>query len=65
MRCPANCQDSGAKLEGSGVYSLDSSVCKAAIHSGVSYPGKERVINVTIGYPMKKLASTLHFEVQS
>jgi len=33
--CPANCKYDSTRVIGTGVYSEESSVCRAAIHSGV------------------------------
>lgn len=33
--CPEGCKESDAILRGTSIYTYDSSICKAAIHSGV------------------------------
>ena len=35
VNCPASCTTSGGVLWGTGIYTADSSICKAAIHAGV------------------------------
>jgi hypothetical protein len=35
INCPSNCLSSKGSIKGLGVYSFDSNVCQAAIHSGV------------------------------
>jgi len=40
INCPANCLSTHGKLSGLGIYSFDSNVCSAAIHSGVIHNEK-------------------------
>ncbi|KAM5191996.1 uncharacterized protein ACMZJ9_004880 [Mantella aurantiaca] len=35
VQCPSDCSDTGKNVWGTGVYTEDSSICKAAIHDGV------------------------------
>ena len=35
IQCPEGCTNADASLYGTGIYLLQSSICKAAIHSGV------------------------------
>ena len=35
INCPANCKSEKGDIWGVGIYTLDSSICKAAIHAGV------------------------------
>ncbi len=36
VNCPKNCFESEGSIWGSGIYTHDSSICKAAIHAGVN-----------------------------
>jgi hypothetical protein len=35
VHCPKNCVDATGSVFGTAIYSLESSICKAAIHAGV------------------------------
>jgi len=52
-------------MEGVGVYSFDSSICRAAIHMGILFPGKGGVVNVTLGFPMLMVYGVTSHEVMS
>jgi hypothetical protein len=50
VNCPSDCLNSTSTVIGTGVYSLDSSICRAAIHSGViSNEGGNIVLTKTFG----------------
>jgi hypothetical protein len=36
VECPEGCTQQPGNIWGTGVYTLDSSICRAAIHSGVN-----------------------------
>jgi len=47
LRCPNNCTSFGS-IWGTDIYTTDSSICGAAVHSGVLAPGRAGVVRVRI-----------------
>lgn len=48
VECKAFCGEKAGLVQGKGVYSIDSSICRAAIHAGVINDGDGGVVRVTI-----------------
>lgn len=50
VNCPSDCAFNTSSLSGTGVYTIDSSICKAAIHTGIiSNEGGNIIVNKTFG----------------
>jgi len=49
VKCPSGCKDAEASVYGIGIFSPDSSICKAALQTGVFYDSFGGEIVVTIG----------------
>ncbi|XP_039546585.1 vitrin isoform X2 [Pimephales promelas] len=55
VKCPANCRESKEKVYGTGVFASISSICNAAIHSGViSNSGGKVIVTKSAGQPIYK-----------
>jgi len=50
IKCPEECSKSDGIVWGSGIYTDDSVICKAAIHAGIlNDVGGERIIEIVKG----------------
>lgn len=65
VSCPANCDKEGQVIEGTGVYSSDTSLCIAAIHSGAMFSSESSIVQITLGYPSFDMPSTIGHGVTS
>ncbi|XP_056126090.1 vitrin [Rhinichthys klamathensis goyatoka] len=55
VKCPGNCRESKEKVYGTGVFASISSICNAAIHSGViSNSGGKVIVMKSAGQPIYK-----------
>jgi hypothetical protein len=63
--CPPSCKDNGTQLNGVGLYSADSSICKAAIQAGVIFNDLGGIAQLTISYPRKYVWNTEKFDIIS
>lgn len=48
VECIPFCAEKQGRVHGSGIYSVDSSICRSAIHAGVINDGDGGVVKVTI-----------------
>eukprot|EP00375_Theileria_parva_P001758 XP_764433.1 hypothetical protein [Theileria parva strain Muguga] len=62
--CPMGCMDEPASIKGTYVYTRDSSICKAAIHSGVLDNSGGEIV-VIIAYPQEHFYGTSMNGVES
>ncbi len=48
VQCPAFCADKPGRVYGNQAYSIESSICRAAIHAGVVNDGDGGVVKVSV-----------------
>jgi hypothetical protein len=46
--CPNHCKDSGAMVTGLGIYTPETSICKAALHMGAIFDDLGGIVQVTV-----------------
>ena len=63
--CPPGCANNGGAIYGTGIYTEDSNICKAAVHSGIINNNSGGWIVLTRAYGWKKFPGTIKNEVQS
>jgi len=52
-------------IVGTGVYTSDSPICKAAIHAGIIYATVGGTIQMTLSYPQEKYFDSNNYEIDS
>jgi len=62
--CPGGCTDLSGTVWGTMIYHRDSSICRAAIHTGCIKDGGG-LVQIAFSMPVHKLYSTMSYSIQS